>query len=583
MTARAPWHVWALAWLGVFFGFVAVAPGNLESTDSALTMHSARVLWQRGDSALLRTDQGGELPGERKGAEWITEQHALGKVGTNGRVYLWFPIGHAWLLAPFTALGGELEAAFPEVEQRFRDVVAPGASDEQLQYSLTYMHGHPVLTQGLIALLVPPLFGATTALLLFLLARTLGAGRRDAFLGTFAIVLGTQLFAFGRETLSDGPGLCFLLATVLVTVRAHLGRAGTAALVCGGVVAGGAVLLRYQNVLPVAVCLAVLAVACHRQRRWRPLLTFAASGLPFLLLLLWIDWQRFGDPFDTGYPKVGDWFTQPLWLGLVKMFFAAGRGAMWLSPLLWLALPLAARRARVPVLRGVAWLLFGLPFVAFAGAEGWQGGECWGARYVTPGVVVLLALVLPQARPWQQWPRLWTGLLACGLFVNLTAVVAPVRGQIQLASQAARAEAEHEGRTLVDPADAVSWRLRYSPLHSNWSYAVRSRVGGFEDGNGALRHGSANTIEPLFGVVGLEPLFGPAGEVLPGRGYAPWRWEDRCGRHLWWGFWSDLLRVPGWALLAPVLLLCVLCGGYGWRRLAAEAPRAAAGAGSGEV
>jgi hypothetical protein len=576
MNGRHPWLTWVLAWLGVCFGFVAVAHGNLESGDSALTMHAARVLWHRGDSGLLRADQGGELLGECKAAEQIPQLHTLGKVGTNGRVYIWFPVGHTWLLAPFAALGDELEAAFPAVEQRWREVAAPGADDAHLQYSISYVYGHPVLTQGLIALLVPSLCGATSVLLLFLLARTLGAGPRDAFLGTFAIALGTQLFAFGRETLSDGPGLCCLLAVLLVAVRAHLGRLTSGAMVAGGALAGAAVLLRYQSALAVLVCAAVIAAACRRHQRWRPLLAFAGGGLPFLLLLLGIDYARFGNPFDTGYPKVDDWYTQPLWLGLVKMFFAAGRGAMWLSPLLWLAMPLGVRRVRVPVLRHVAWLLFALPFLAFAGAQGWQGGECWGARYVTPGVVVLLALVLPQARPWRDWPRLWLGLLVCGVFVNLTAVIAPVRGQIQLASQAAQAEAEHAGRVLVDPADEVSWRPRFSPLHSNWSYAVRSRAGGFEDAKGEPVHGSANTIEPLFGVAGLEPLFGPAGEVLPGRGYAPWRWEDRCGRHLWWCFWSDLLRVPAWALLAPVLLLCLLCGSYGWRRLAAEP--AAAGA-----
>jgi hypothetical protein len=568
------WHVWVLAWLGVFFGFVSVAHGNLESSDSALTMHAARVLWQRGDSGLLRKDQGGELLGEQKGAEHIGHQQSLGapsmgKVGANDRAYVWFPVGHVWLLAPFTAVGAALEAAFPAVEQRWREVAVPGGDAAQLEYSVTYVHGHPVLTQGLIALLVPALFGATSVLLLFLLARTLGAGPRDAFLGTVAIVLGTQWFALGRATLSDGPGLCCLLAALLVTVRAHLGRATNGLLLAGGAVAGASVLLRYQNALAIAVCAVVIALACRRRRHWRPLLWFVLGGLPFVALSMSVNYARFGDVFDTGYPRVGDWFTEPLWLGLGKLFFAGGRGVMWFSPLLWLALPLALSRRQVPELRWLAWVLFLLPFLLFGTARGWQGGECWGARYVTPGVVVLLALVLPQARPWREWPRLWTGLLVVGLFVNLTGVLAPVRGQIQLASQAAEAEAMHAGRQLPDPADEVSWRPRFSPLHSNWSYVVHSRVGGFEDERGQPRHGSGHTIEPLFGVTGIEPLFVDGG-VAPGRGYAPWRWEDRCGRHLWWRFWGDLLGVPDWALLLPALLLMLGCGAYGWRRLAAE-------------
>lgn len=573
LGASPRWWVWALAWLGVFFGFACTAHGDLESTDSVVTMHAARVLWQRGDSGLRRADQGGELLGERVAAELIPQRGALGKVGVDGQVYVWFPVGHVWLLAPLTAFGERFERAFPGVDRRWRDVVAPGAGDEQLRFVDGYVTSHPVLTQGLIALLVPPFFAASGVLLLFLLARALGASGRDAFLGTLTIAVATQWFAFGRETLSDGPGTCFLLATLLVVVRAHLGRANAPLLVAGGAAAGMAVALRYQNAAAIVVLLVVLVAAAWRRRDWRPLAAFAGGGLPFLALLLATNHARFGDVFDTGYPQVDDWYTEPLWLGLVKMAFAAGRGAMWLSPILWLALPLAALRTRVPTLRWLAWVLFALPFLLFASARGWQGGECWGARYVTPGVVVLLALVLPQARPWHTAPRLWATLLAIGMFVNVTAVVAPVRGQVQLATQAAVAEALRAGVEL-DPdaaADRISWHPRFSPLHANWSYVVRSRVGGFEHAAGGPRHGSAHTIEPLFGVVGHEPLFGPDGGTLPGRGYAPWRWEDRCGRHLWWRFWADLLGVSSASLLLPLLLLAVLCGGFAWRRLAALA------------
>jgi hypothetical protein len=558
---RSAWLAWLLAWLGTSCAFAAVAHGNLESADSAVTMHAARALWRRGDSGLLRAEQGGELLGEQKAAEWIAAMGSLGKVGANGRAYVWFPIGHVWLLVPFVALGDRLEAAFPGAEQRWRAVTAPGADPGQLQYSVSYVHGHPVLMQGLIALLVPSMCAATSALLLFLLARTLGAGPRDAGLATLTTVLGSQCFAFGRETLSDGPGLCCLLATLLATVRVHLGRGAPPAALAGGVAAGGAVLLRYQNAVAVAVCLLVIALASRRRREWRLLLAFAAGGAPFLLALLVVNHARFGNAFDTGYPQAADWFTQPLWLGLIKLFFAAGRGVMWLSPMLWLVLPLAARRQRVPALRALAWVLFAVPFLLFAGAAGWQGGECWGARYVTPGVVVLLALVLPQAMPWRDWPRAWAVLLLLGVFVNLTSVVAPVRGQVQLATQAAKAEALHAGHALTGDAaaDPVSWRPRYSPLHTNWRYLLLSRAGVWEDERGGPRHGSEHTIEPLFGIVA----------ATADQGQAPLRWEDRCGRHLWWRFWADLLSVPGWLLLLPVLGLAAVAGGLGWRRLVA--------------
>jgi hypothetical protein len=572
--ARASWRArvfgCVLAWLGTFCAFAVFANGTFENSDSVLTMHAARVLGQRGDSGLLMDGQGGDLLGERKGAEWITRVGSMGKIGAGGRAYVWFPMGHVWLLAPFTAIGARLDECWPGVERHWRDVAAPGADDAHLQYSVSYVHGHPVLTQGLISFLVPPVFAATSVLLLFVIARALGAAKRDAFFTAAAIAVATQFASLGRETLSDGPGLCFLLGVVLATVRIWRAPLGGAWSFVGGAAAGCSVLLRYQNALLVAVCLVAIVLACRRRRRFAELWSFALGGLPFLVLFLGVNHARFGSVFDTGYPKYETWFDQPLWVGLPKLFFAAGRGVMWFSPLLWLALPLAARARSTPQLRWFAWVLFSVPFVIFAAARGWQGGQCWAARYVTPGVVVLLAIVLPQARPWLERPRLWWALVGLGALVNLTGVAAPVRGQIQLASQAVDAEAAHavaEGRMTeaerrsLDPADPVSWRPRYSPLHSNWTYAVLSRPGVFEDEAGQPRNGSDHTIEPMFGVEGVEPR----------HGLAPQRWEDRCGRHLWWRFWGDLLRVPGWLLLLPVLSAAVLLSLVGWRRVVADA------------
>lgn len=567
MTTRAgSWLTALLVWCGAFFGFVTVAHGNLESTDAALSMHAARVLWLRGDSALLTAEQGGDLLGERLGADRIHEAarngaQELGKVGANGRAYVWFPVGYVWLLVPFAAAGEGLARAWPEGERAFRAKVAPGAGDEQLHFHLSYVFGHPVLTQGLIALLMPAAFAATSLLLAFAIARALGAGPRDAAIGTAAMLLATQMFALGRETLSDGPGLCCMLAVLLAVVRAHRGDCRPRTMLLGGVAAGCAVLLRYQNALLVAAMSVVVLLACRRERRTAAAGWFAAGGAPFLAALLAVNHARFGSPFDTGYPSYGTWFDQPVWLGTTKLLFAAGRGILWLSPLLWLALPLAATRRNVRELKWLAWVVFLVPIVLFAGARGWQGGQCWGARYVTPAVVLLLAIVLPQGKPWLAWPRTWTVLLACGMFVNLTSLVAPTRGQIQLASQAARAAAAAEVPPVAlsedDIADRISWHARYSPLHANWSYAVHSRVGGFETEDGRPDDHSDRTIEPLFGVAA----------VAPEQGWAPRCWEDRCGRHLWWQFWGELTGVSPAVLFLPPLLLAIVCSAFGWRRV----------------
>lgn len=535
------------AWLLAFGLFLAVAHGNFETTDAGFTMHAARALWVRGDSGLLREDQGGELLGERLGAAYIHHWQAQGarrsgKVGTNGRAYVWYPVGHVWLLAPLCALGDRLTQSFPGADAAFRERVAPGWPPSALASNTSWVEGHPVLTQGLISLLVPPACGASILLLLVLLARQFGARGADAFWPAVAIVVATQCFALGREQLSDGPGLVFLLGALLAVVIVHHGR-GTAVTAClGGLTAAAAVLLRYQNALTVAALAAALAHACHRQRRWRDFGWFLLGGLPLLVLFLATNHARFGSVFDTGYPEAGDWFDQPVWQGGWKLLVGAGRGVLWLSPIAWFGFVLCSRRA-VPALRWLAVLVLAMPWLLFSTAQGWQGGQCWGARYLTHGLVALLAIALPQARPWRRWPRLWLLACALGLSVAVTSTVAPVRGVLQLATQAVAAAG-----LPGDPADITGWRLRYTPLLANWRYAAACWRGDFETADGQPRNGSAHTIEALFGVAANEP----------GQALAPVRWEDRQGRHLWWRFWSELLGVSAAWLLLPVAGLLVV-------------------------
>lgn len=529
---------WLLAWLSAFGLFALFAHGNFETTDAGFTMYAARGLWQRGDSGLRTAAQGGDTLAEQLGAEEL-RQGRSGKVGSNDLAYPWFPVGHVWLMVPFVAAGEWLEQAAP---------AAPAAFHERLERAgpigmTSVVQGTPLWTQGLISLLVPPACAASLLLLLFAMARRLGADGRAAAYTALAIVLGTQAFAFGRETLSDGPGLVLLLAATIAVVTVQRGAGSTAMAFVGGLAGGAAVLLRYQNAALLAAVGLVLVLAVWRQRRWPLLATFGLGVLPAAVLLLATNHARFGDALDTGYPKAADWLDQPLWLGIAKQLFAAGRGVAWLSPLVWLALPLAVRARDAGPLRWLGWALFLFPLCFFGLARGWQGGQCWGARYVTHGLVLLLALTLPVAQPWRRWPRAWFALLLLGLFANATAVVAPVRGVIQLADQAFRAN----GGT-GDHADPVSWQPRYTPLLANWRYAQASWSGAFEDAEQRPRQASPTAIERVFAAVPTNDA-----EAQP-----PLRWEDRGGRHLFVVMWGELLGLPWWLLCLPFVALMAL-------------------------
>ena len=554
-----------LAWLGTFLLFVCVAHGNFETTDAGFTMQAARSLWHRGDSALLTEQQGGASLSEQVGAAYIINSEQKGgringKIGVNGHAYVWFPMGHVFLMAPFVPLGDALEQVLPQADPRFQQKVQP--------FFQSYIEGSPVVTQGLISLLLPSLCMATSILLLYRIARELGARNYDAVWTALAIGLATQAFALGREQLSDGPDLMFLLASMLPIVRLHLGTQARHTALWAGMMAGCAVLMRYQTAFVVVTFALVLLLACWRRKQYRDLCMFAVGGAPFLVVFLLTNYLRFGNPLVTGYPEVGDWFNASPWAGLAKLLFAAGRGILWFSPILWLPLPLALQWRQKVQLRWLAWVLFLTPLLLFMKAQGWQGGQAWAIRYVTPGIVALLVIVLPQTKPWQTWPRLWRALVAIGWFVSLTSVVAPVRGQLQLADQAIRADlmrAVAEGRisqaeaAVVDSADYGGWHPNYTPLVANWIYALHSRDNYFEDTQQKPRDGGKNSIVPVYGVAPV--LEDP-------QGFVPRHWADRNGRHLWWRFWGDLYGVNKWLLVLPVAVLGGLLALLGWWRLA---------------
>lgn len=538
-------------WGACFLLLVSLAYGNLESLDTAFTMQAARALVRRGDSGLLQQQNGGDSLAEVAAADYVAAHSgvAFGMTGKDGvHQYVWFPIGHVWLMAPVVALGERLATLAPELETRFAERAGP-----------LYYEGQFVVSQGLVAVLLPALFGASTVVLLFAIARVLGSSRREAFCCAIAIAFATQAFAQLRETLSDGPGLAFLLGALYVAVRVLRSAAGSSpgalALLLGGASAGAAVLTRYQHAFLVLAIGGFLAVHAWRQRAWRSLAWFALGGLPMALLLVYANASRFGHPLVTGYPPPLSWFDTPPWQGLPKLSIAAGKGILWLSPMLWLAFRAACSRDLVPHLRGLAWTLFAIPMFMFSCTNGWQSGQCWGARYVTGGIVALLAIALPQARPWVLWPRAFRGLLGLGLLLALTSLLAPTRGHNQLAGQSVLAhyEALHARGEITDvdlesvrqdQADRFFTMPRWSPVFANWRYAQLVLQGSFEDENGNPRNGAEHTIEALFGTPSADPS----------RGLAPIHFEDRSFRWFACVFWGELLGLPWWLLFALPLV-----------------------------
>jgi len=163
---------------------------------------------------------------------------------------------------------------------------------------------------------------------------------------------------------------------------------------------------------------------------------------------------------------------------------------MWFSLPLWFALPALFSRSvvRFPILPAA--LIFVVPLMLFGHTIGWAAGQCWGIRYMTPSVVLLVAVGLAVRRPWRHHPWRFVAVCALGLLIAMGGVLAPYRGQQQLAFEAAAVE--YPGAAQMD--NHVNFDPRLSPLHTHWIYAALAATGRLERG------GTDNTTLPMFGV-----------------------------------------------------------------------------------
>jgi hypothetical protein len=244
--------------------------------------------------------------------------------------------------------------------------------------------------------------GALAAVLHRWLMR-LGHDLRAASWASALIMFGTSLFAYAGSFMSEpASALCLVGAALLIDEWRAQPRVGIAML--AGLVAGASVWVHVLNVLalpplllyawgptPAETSAATPSGARARLVRHGAAALFAAAVV--LGALAWSQWLRFGDPFETGR---FDWYATWQTPGEALLAFAIspGRGLLWFSPILLLALPAWPRlaRQRTDLARFVALLLV-LRLGLVSLRTDWFGGWTPGPRYLLP-LVPFLALPL---------------------------------------------------------------------------------------------------------------------------------------------------------------------------------------------
>ncbi len=211
---------------------------------------------------------------------------------------------------------------------------------------------------------------------------------------------GTMLLPYVPTGFSE-LAIAALVAVGLLAVAAARAGRPWAALV-GGLASGATVLFRTDSVLLVVPAIgAGVWLAGGRGRR--AVVRFAAGAAPFLLFCGWYNDLRFGSPFRLGYKGTAG-FSYPFVRGLKGLLISPGRGLLWYVPLVLVAAA-GARKAwrRDPVLTATAGAILLARPLLFASWSQWEGGVCWGPRFLVPAMPALAVGVVEVVRQFKGW------------------------------------------------------------------------------------------------------------------------------------------------------------------------------------
>lgn len=259
--------------------------------------------------------------------------------------------------------------------------------------------------------LINQIFGALTAVLVFLFSLHLGYSKRASFLTSLFYGLGTFAWPYTKQPFDNVLETFFLLLSIF-NMHLFYDRGKTKSLLISASCLGFAFLTRPTSVLAIPSIFILLIL--HRTVKtgfkeyagvlMRDVGLFSMTFLPFLLVSFWYNYYRFGSIFETGYTLIAsqtrlDFFSgTPILTGLYGFLASPGKGFFYYSPVAVLFLfSINLFRKRNPA-AAVSFISIMLCYLIFLSKNiFWHGDWAWGPRYllaITPFVIVPIAAIL---------------------------------------------------------------------------------------------------------------------------------------------------------------------------------------------
>lgn len=352
-----------------FFYFL-LSSGRVRTIDEVSAAFQVESLAKHGTTAIPQAVEANEF---------------YGTFDRFGRPQSPYPPGQAFALLPWYVVGQLVGRHLPGVPVALRDVLSDFFLTDQSAF-----------------------FSALAAALALFVFLQLGIAPKIALASAGILAFATPLAAYSGWLFSEPMATALLVAAVVVLFSAP--PPANISLVrglCAGLLLGLAIWVRPTHVIALPIFLAAMFVR-ERKNGWAPATAFVASAGIAIALLLWRNAYLHGSAWDFGYPaaaeggKALNTFETPLLTGLLGFLASPGKSIFLFSPpilLAMLGLPRLWRRDRGLAVVAAATPLVYLLF--FATYTQWEGGYCYGPRYLVPALTLLGLGIGPALVPLQ--------------------------------------------------------------------------------------------------------------------------------------------------------------------------------------
>jgi hypothetical protein len=317
---------------------------------------------------------------------------------------------------------------------------------------------------------------ALTVWIAFLFAWWLSVNVRAAVTTASAVGFATFLWPYAKFGFSAPLAtFCVLLGTYGIWVGARFDRSALLAL--GGAGLGGALLVKHELAL---LCLPVgIWLIVESRYEWRLVIRRGLlAGLPVVgavLVTLYYNHARFGNPLDTGYLRDQTVAFGSIWDGLRGLLISPGGSVFVYSPVMLggVAALFALRhrdRSTMLLLAGE----FSVMLLFYARFTHWDGERSYGPRYLLP---VVPLLVLPLA-PWLAVGstaisrRLLNALVVLSMLVQVPGVLVDF-SKVGFTPEDAQLTWEQRRWTWEGSALRLNGRASMTAIPTNFRYLAR--------------------------------------------------------------------------------------------------------------